>query len=248
MVSIIDQQVYSLIKLEYEQGHLCSAFSPLYYNNFLTAQAAPSRGGNTALLPSHPTTLSYSFIVTSIQHKHVWHSWINHWKNMSKSQDDTRFHRDSHFLHLQGTSELSKTSAGISMQCRWYQTLQASHSAIWSTPTFSGNQQEQWSSVFWMHFIPEEFRSPSIGKRVNLLSSKHLAKWCLIDLWSNLTLHGSFSQQMSKAKAMARTPQSEPLDCCPTSIILTSSSDAGVNTRLAMSCIVFEETEGYMLS
>ena len=33
-----------------------------------------------------------------------------------------------------------------------------------------------------------------------------------------------------KAKAMARTPQSEPLDCCPTSIILTSSSDAGLNT------------------
>ena len=53
---------------------------------------------------------------------------------------------------------------------------------------------------------------------------------------------------MSKAKAMARIPQSEPLDRCPTSIILTLSSDAGLNTREAMSCTVLEETEGYMLS
>ena len=53
---------------------------------------------------------------------------------------------------------------------------------------------------------------------------------------------------MSKAKAMARIPQFEPLDYCPTSIILTSSSDAGLNIREAMSCTVIEETEGYKLS
>ena len=79
----------------------------------------------------------------------------------------------------------------------------------------------------------------------------HAPSWwrhCLIDLWSNCTLHGSFPQEISKTKAMARTPQSEPIDCCPTSIILTLSSEAGLNTSMAISCIVYDETEGYMLS
>ena len=48
--------------LEYEQGHLCSVLSPPETNQFPRAQAAPSRGGDTTTLPSHPTTLSYSFL------------------------------------------------------------------------------------------------------------------------------------------------------------------------------------------
>ena len=44
---------------------------------FLRAQAAPSRGGDTATLPSHPTTLSYSFAVNS-QHLHAHHKEHEH--------------------------------------------------------------------------------------------------------------------------------------------------------------------------
>ena len=53
---------------------------------------------------------------------------------------------------------------------------------------------------------------------------------------------------MSYAKAMDRTPQSEPLDCLQTSIILITSLVADVNKRLVMTLTVVEDTEGYMLS
>ena len=53
---------------------------------------------------------------------------------------------------------------------------------------------------------------------------------------------------MLYAKAIARTPQSDPLHCFPTPIILTTSFDAGLNTRLAISLRVDLETEGYKLS
>ena len=57
-------------KREYEQGHMLSSSlctwefsSSTTYNNKQRSQAAPLQGGRTALLLSHPFTLSYSLYV-----------------------------------------------------------------------------------------------------------------------------------------------------------------------------------------
>ena len=134
---------------EYEQGHLCSVLSPPEMNPFSRAQAAPS-WGDTATLPSHPTTLSCSFLQrmqstgNSAKIRHIHHKEYEQHKVL---QTFTMF-------ILPGNIELSRTSLGIYMQCWWYQTLQASHSAILS-PAFSGKRQEQCSSILWTRFIPE---------------------------------------------------------------------------------------------
>ena len=72
------------------------------------------------------------------------------------------------------------------------------------------------------------------GKRENRQFSKHAIKCCLIFLGSNLTLHGFKPLQISKAYAIARTPQSDLFDWLATSIILISSFNAVLQTKLAI--------------
>ena len=134
-----------------------------------------------------------------------------------------------HGLHIHGTSDSPNTSPGMSMQCWWYQVLHIWHSAILSSFS-SGNQQEQWRSTDWLCLTPVHLHSPATGKRVRRHCSKQLAKCCLIDLWSNLTLHGLIPLQISYTNAKARTLQSDSFHCLPMSIILTTNFDAGLNT------------------
>ena len=81
----------------------------------------------------------------------------------------------------------------------------------------------------WVFLTPVHLRSPATGKCVRQHCSKQLAKCCLIDQLSNLTLHGSLPLQISYTNAMARTLQSGELHCLPTSIILTTSPNPNPN-------------------
>ena len=110
----------------------------------------------------------------------LWNNACSQWiliKEYEQSWDDVRHHFVTLFTPPENIWAIKHFTWNIHAMLM-VPTLQALHSAILS-PTFSG-KQEQWSSVFWTRFIPEELHSSCLGKQVNWKSFKHLVKWCLI--------------------------------------------------------------------